>query len=85
MLEEEKSRLVGHVFSSVASSYDLMSVGLHRLRKDRMLLLLPVFSNESTPFPRKSFVSSRPISKFNPFPGMKQIDVAGGRGSNISM
>jgi hypothetical protein len=42
--EEEKSRLVGNVFSSVASSYDLMndlmSVGLHRLWKDRLLLLL---------------------------------------------
>uniref|UniRef100_J3L8E6 2-methoxy-6-polyprenyl-1,4-benzoquinol methylase, mitochondrial n=1 Tax=Oryza brachyantha TaxID=4533 RepID=J3L8E6_ORYBR len=36
--EEEKSKLVGNVFSSVASSYDLMndlmSVGLHRLWKD---------------------------------------------------
>jgi hypothetical protein len=41
--EEEKSKLVGNVFSSVASSYDLMndlmSVGLHRLWKDRLLLL----------------------------------------------
>jgi hypothetical protein len=37
--EDEKSKLVGNVFSSVASSYDvmndLMSVGLHRLWKDR--------------------------------------------------
>ncbi len=37
--EEEKARLVGDVFSSVAPSYDLMndlmSVGLHRLWKDR--------------------------------------------------
>ena len=43
MREEEKSKLVGNVFSSVASSYDLMndlmSVGLHRLWKDRLLLL----------------------------------------------
>ncbi|OEL33866.1 2-methoxy-6-polyprenyl-1,4-benzoquinol methylase, mitochondrial [Dichanthelium oligosanthes] len=58
--EEEKSRLVGNVFSSVASSYDLMndlmSVGLHRLWKDRL------------------------ISKLNPFPGMKHLDVAGGTG-----
>jgi len=41
--EEDKSKLVGNVFSSVASSYDLMndlmSVGLHRLWKDRLLLL----------------------------------------------
>ncbi|KAF0933673.1 hypothetical protein E2562_018903 [Oryza meyeriana var. granulata] len=58
--EEEKSKLVGNVFSSVASSYDLMndlmSVGLHRLWKDRL------------------------ISKLNPFPGMKHLDVAGGTG-----
>nr|CAB3489108.1 unnamed protein product [Digitaria exilis] len=58
--EEEKSRLVGNVFSSVASSYDLMndlmSVGLHRLWKDRL------------------------VSKLNPFPGMKHLDVAGGTG-----
>jgi hypothetical protein len=41
--EEDTSKLVGNVFSSVASSYDLMndlmSVGLHRLWKDRLLLL----------------------------------------------
>ena len=37
--EEDKTRLVGNVFSSVAKSYDLMndlmSAGLHRLWKDR--------------------------------------------------
>lgn len=37
--EEDKTRLVGSVFSSVAPSYDLMndlmSAGLHRLWKDR--------------------------------------------------
>ncbi|GAV76010.1 Ubie_methyltran domain-containing protein [Cephalotus follicularis] len=58
--EEEKSRLVGNVFSSVSSNYDLMndfmSVGLHRLWKDRL------------------------VSKLNPFPGMKHLDVAGGTG-----
>ncbi|CAM8984793.1 hypothetical protein QQ045_008778 [Rhodiola kirilowii] len=58
--EEEKSRLVGNVFSSVASSYDLMndlmSGGLHRLWKDRL------------------------VSDLNPYPGMKQLDVAGGTG-----
>ncbi|PIA36862.1 hypothetical protein AQUCO_03200081v1 [Aquilegia coerulea] len=46
--EEEKSKLVGNVFSSVASNYDLMndlmSGGLHRLWKDR-------FVSELTPFP----------------------------------
>ncbi|KAI3956521.1 hypothetical protein MKW92_048111 [Papaver armeniacum] len=39
--EDEKSKLVGNVFSSVASSYDLMndlmSGGLHRLWKDRLV------------------------------------------------
>ncbi|PSR93597.1 2-methoxy-6-polyprenyl-1,4-benzoquinol methylase [Actinidia chinensis var. chinensis] len=58
--EEEKSQMVGNVFSSVASNYDLMndvmSAGLHRLWKDRL------------------------VSKLNPFPGMRHLDVAGGTG-----
>ncbi|WVZ24967.1 hypothetical protein V8G54_003511 [Vigna mungo] len=58
--EEDKARMVGDVFTSVASSYDLMndlmSAGLHRLWKDRL------------------------VSKLNPFPGMKHLDVAGGTG-----
>ncbi|KAL2533435.1 2-methoxy-6-polyprenyl-1 [Abeliophyllum distichum] len=58
--EEEKSQMVGNVFTSVASSYDLMndvmSGGLHRLWKERL------------------------VSKLNPFPGMKHLDVAGGTG-----
>ncbi|GFP90459.1 2-methoxy-6-polyprenyl-1 4-benzoquinol methylase mitochondrial [Phtheirospermum japonicum] len=58
--EEEKSQLVGNVFTSVASSYDIMndvmSGGLHRLWKERL------------------------VSKLNPFPGMKHLDVAGGTG-----
>lgn len=58
--EEDKSKLVGNVFSNVASNYDLMndmmSAGLHRLWKDRL------------------------VSKLNPFPGMKHLDVAGGTG-----
>lgn len=58
--EEEKARMVGNVFTNVASSYDLMndlmSAGLHRLWKDRL------------------------VSKLNPFPGMKHLDVAGGTG-----
>ncbi|XP_071724757.1 2-methoxy-6-polyprenyl-1,4-benzoquinol methylase, mitochondrial-like [Rutidosis leptorrhynchoides] len=45
--EEEKSRLVGNVFSNVASSYDvmndLMSGGLHRLWKDRLVSKLYPF------------------------------------------
>ncbi|GJM89566.1 hypothetical protein PR202_ga05770 [Eleusine coracana subsp. coracana] len=45
--EEEKSTLVGNVFSSVASSYDLMndlmSAGLHRLWKDRLVSKLSPF------------------------------------------
>lgn len=46
--EEEKSQLVGNVFSSVASNYDLMndvmSAGLHRLWKDRLVEELNPFS-----------------------------------------
>lgn len=45
--EEEKSQLVGNVFSSVASNYDLMndlmSGGLHRLWKDRLVSMLNPF------------------------------------------
>ncbi|KAG8639605.1 2-methoxy-6-polyprenyl-1,4-benzoquinol methylase, mitochondrial isoform X5 [Manihot esculenta] len=58
--EEDKSQLVSNVFSNVASNYDLMndlmSGGLHRLWKDRL------------------------VSKLNPFPQMKHLDVAGGTG-----
>ncbi|EEF34671.1 2-methoxy-6-polyprenyl-1,4-benzoquinol methylase, mitochondrial [Ricinus communis] len=58
--EEEKSRMVNNVFSNVASNYDLMndlmSGGLHRLWKDRL------------------------VSKLNPFPGIRHVDVAGGTG-----
>jgi 2-methoxy-6-polyprenyl-1,4-benzoquinol methylase len=88
--EEEKSKLVGNVFSSVASSYDLMndlmSVGLHRLWKDRLLLLtLSVsLSSQSNQLPlsfKLCFFSFRLISKLNPFPGMKHLDVAGGTGN----
>lgn len=46
--EEEKGKMVGNVFTSVASSYDLMndlmSGGLHRLWKDRLV-------SELNPFP----------------------------------
>ncbi|EXC27886.1 2-methoxy-6-polyprenyl-1,4-benzoquinol methylase [Morus notabilis] len=46
--EDEKSQMVGNVFSSVASNYDLMndlmSAGLHRLWKDRLV-------SELNPFP----------------------------------
>ncbi|XP_058093338.1 2-methoxy-6-polyprenyl-1,4-benzoquinol methylase, mitochondrial isoform X2 [Magnolia sinica] len=45
--EEEKSKMVGNVFSSVASNYDLMndlmSAGLHRLWKDRLVSNLHPF------------------------------------------
>jgi len=45
--EEQKSKLVGDVFSSVAGNYDLMndlmSVGLHRLWKDRLVSKLRPF------------------------------------------
>ncbi|KAJ4830497.1 2-hexaprenyl-6-methoxy-1,4-benzoquinone methyltransferase [Turnera subulata] len=45
--EEEKSRMVGNVFTNVASKYDLMndlmSGGLHRLWKDRLVSQLNPF------------------------------------------
>ncbi|KAF6163424.1 hypothetical protein GIB67_029273, partial [Kingdonia uniflora] len=45
--EEEKSKMVGNVFSNVASNYDLMndlmSVGLHRLWKHRLVSKLHPF------------------------------------------
>ncbi|KAH7299369.1 hypothetical protein KP509_24G007800 [Ceratopteris richardii] len=48
--EDEKGRLVGNVFTSVASNYDLMndimSGGLHRLWKDRLLLFWLFSQNE---------------------------------------
>ncbi|XP_057530498.1 2-methoxy-6-polyprenyl-1,4-benzoquinol methylase, mitochondrial [Amaranthus tricolor] len=48
VLEEDKSQMVGNVFTSVASNYDvmndLMSAGLHRLWKDRLV-------EELNPFP----------------------------------
>ena len=44
MPEEEKERLVGHVFESVASQYDVMndvmSAGVHRLWKDTLVNML---------------------------------------------
>ena len=49
MGEEDKERLVGDVFSSVAPSYDLMndlmSAGMHRLWKDRCGLCVLVVKN----------------------------------------
>ncbi|XP_077231978.1 2-methoxy-6-polyprenyl-1,4-benzoquinol methylase, mitochondrial-like [Tasmannia lanceolata] len=45
--EEEKSKMVGNVFTSVASNYDLMndlmSGGMHRLWKDRLVSKLHPF------------------------------------------
>eukprot|EP00271_Cylindrocystis_brebissonii_P022348 TRINITY_DN8577_c0_g1_i1.p1 TRINITY_DN8577_c0_g1~~TRINITY_DN8577_c0_g1_i1.p1 ORF type:complete len:313 (+),score=39.22 TRINITY_DN8577_c0_g1_i1:160-1098(+) len=45
--EDEKSKLVGGVFTSVASSYDvmndMMSFGMHRLWKDRLVAELAPF------------------------------------------
>ncbi|KAF6137346.1 hypothetical protein GIB67_036383 [Kingdonia uniflora] len=45
--EEEKSKMVGNVFSNVALNYDLMndlmSVGLHRLWKHRLVYKLHPF------------------------------------------
>uniref|UniRef100_A0A453D5R1 2-methoxy-6-polyprenyl-1,4-benzoquinol methylase, mitochondrial n=1 Tax=Aegilops tauschii subsp. strangulata TaxID=200361 RepID=A0A453D5R1_AEGTS len=84
--EDEKSKLVGNVFSSVASSYDvmndLMSAGLHRLWKDRLVSGAQSITpyGDSLFLPDSSDFFSRLISKLNPFPGMKHLDVAGGTG-----
>ncbi|KAI3894926.1 hypothetical protein MKX03_022864 [Papaver bracteatum] len=92
--EDEKSKLVGNVFSSVASSYDLMndlmSAGLHRLWKDRFFffsieLYTKQFwyqSYQQSPFISLFFISQisfvKLVSKLHPIPGMKYLDVAGG-------
>ncbi len=48
MPENEKSKLVGNVFTNVAGTYDLMndlmSMGLHRLWKDRSPYFISVFA-----------------------------------------
>ncbi|KAH3681076.1 hypothetical protein WICPIJ_007961 [Wickerhamomyces pijperi] len=65
VLESEKEKLVGQVFSSVASKYDIMndvmSVGVHRLWKDQFI--------------RKLDAGARPGGRPLDF-----IDVAGGSG-----
>ncbi|XP_038978469.1 2-methoxy-6-polyprenyl-1,4-benzoquinol methylase, mitochondrial isoform X1 [Phoenix dactylifera] len=88
--EEEKSKLVGNVFTSVSSNYDLMndmmSAGLHRLWKDRLgrLKLTRASLQPNTPWLILILlfvnVFSRLVSKLHPFPGMKHLDVAGGTG-----
>lgn len=89
---EEKSQLVSNVFSSVAKNYDLMndlmSGGLHRLWKDRLdswwYFKIIFLSLKSTLLYLTLlgilFALLRLVSKLNPFPGMKHLDVAGGTG-----
>ena len=69
--------IVGSVFSSVASSYDVMndtmSLGIHRLWKDNFVSsLLPRLPPSYHESPSRSGIESRP-----PF---KCLDVAGGTG-----
>lgn len=63
--EEQKQKLVGNVFSSVASSYDvmndLMSFGIHRLWKDHLINKLDIGAKAGEP-------------------GLHLLDVAGGTG-----
>lgn len=88
--------MVGNVFSSVASNYDLMndmmSVGLHRLWKDRLgnllnglycfhILVCVALLWRSLIVNILLNISCRLVSKLNPFPGMKHLDVAGGTGT----
>nr|KJB22028.1 hypothetical protein B456_004G025900 [Gossypium raimondii] len=88
--EEEKSQMVGKVFSNVASNYDLMndfmSGGLHRLWKDRLdfvcifVLIISLLSSCCFLYFTSSAQFIRLVSKLSPFPGMKHLDVAGGTG-----
>lgn len=73
--EEEKSQLVGNVFSSVAKNYDLMndlmSVGLHRLWKDRLVswenfFLISFLSLKSTLLYLTCYLSSSHCSDLFP-------------------
>ncbi|KAA3471600.1 2-methoxy-6-polyprenyl-1,4-benzoquinol methylase, mitochondrial isoform X2 [Gossypium australe] len=88
--EDEKSQMVGKVFSNVASNYDLMndfmSGGLHRLWKDRLdfvcifVLIISFLSSRCFLYFTCSAQFIRLVSKLSPFPGMKHLDVAGGTG-----
>ncbi|KAK2736668.1 2-hexaprenyl-6-methoxy-1,4-benzoquinone methyltransferase [Myotisia sp. PD_48] len=79
--ESEKEAKVGAVFSSVASSYDVMndcmSLGIHRLWKDHFVRSLN---------PGRKHAQSSPISRGkedaenNNRPGWNILDVAGGTG-----
>ena len=66
-----------------------MSAGLHRLWKDRSAAAAAAYTclvllNQSTVSYSNSFRSVlKLISKMNPFPGMKHLDVAGGTGSDL--
>ncbi|BEJ17756.1 hypothetical protein CspHIS471_0700240 [Cutaneotrichosporon sp. HIS471] len=82
VFETDKESLVGSVFSSVASNYDVMndsmSLGIHRLWKDdfvsTMLPRLPASVHRN---PARPGVAPAPEA---PNPTVKCIDVAGGTG-----
>ncbi|WVQ99267.1 hypothetical protein IAU59_006399 [Kwoniella sp. CBS 9459] len=80
--EEEKEGLVGGVFSSVASSYDIMndsmSLGIHRLWKDSFVsTLLPKLPASYHTNSRDSTAAAGAGQAREPF---KCLDVAGGTG-----
>ncbi|KAL6194487.1 hypothetical protein ACLB2K_035571 [Fragaria x ananassa] len=70
--EEEKSQMVGNVFSNVASNYDtmndLMSAGLHRLWKDRLVSKLNPFPGMSHLDVAGGTVDSSSVSDHFPSP-----------------
>ncbi|WWD17450.1 hypothetical protein CI109_101891 [Kwoniella shandongensis] len=83
VLEEQKETLVGGVFSSVASSYDLMndsmSLGIHRLWKDSFVSTLVPRLPPSLHQNQSSSASASSSSATTPAP-FKVLDVAGGTG-----
>ncbi|GMH62669.1 hypothetical protein TrRE_jg2565 [Triparma retinervis] len=79
VLKEDKAGLVGGVFSSVASSYDvmndLMSAGLHRVWKDQLVASLSLPSTL-----RYHLGEAKESGEVPESPYFRHLDVAGGTG-----
>jgi 2-methoxy-6-polyprenyl-1,4-benzoquinol methylase len=73
---EQKQKLVGEVFSSVAGNYDIMndamSFGIHRCWKDQFVGMLGPLKPHKVKCPETGEVKS--------FEPMRVLDVAGGTG-----
>lgn len=79
--------MVGNVFTNVASSYDIMndvmSGGLHRLWKERLVFLFYLATVLTLLVLVICSCDFRLVGKLSPFTGMKHLDVAGGTGYSI--